>query len=99
MVFLVPSDTNSKTAYRVDLLAHNGAGECSCKDWSTRRGPNIKAGKPIGSRDCLCKHVIRARWFFLNDLLAAMAKSECTPPPKPPANDPAQNTTPADEPF
>lgn len=65
-----------KPAYRVDLIANGGASECSCKDWSTRRGPAIKAGEPIGTRRTLCKHGILARRHFLNALLKELSKQE-----------------------
>lgn len=77
MCYKLQSATNpKKPAYRVDLIANGGAGECSCKDWSTRRGPAIRAGEPVGTRRTLCKHAILARRHFLNGLLAELAKSE-----------------------
>jgi hypothetical protein len=79
MVFLVPSDRNPRIAYRVDLTAQDGAGQCSCTDWSTRRGPALRAGAEPWTEKSLCKHVRRAGRHFLRDLLQAMAKSESTP--------------------
>lgn len=80
MVFEVMSETarrRGKVAYyRVDLLAFDGAGQCHCKDWSTRRWPAIRDGKPHGTRATLCRHGILARRFFLNNLLTMMAKQE-----------------------
>lgn len=75
MVYSVESDTGT-AAYRVDLLANDGKGQCSCRDWETRRSPAIKAGDPIGSPSTMCKHVVRARGYFLNGLLAMMAREE-----------------------
>lgn len=77
MVYKLQSFTKPlKPAYRVDLIANRGAGECSCKDWSTRRGPAIRAGEPIGTRRTLCKHAIMARRHFLNALLVELSKAE-----------------------
>lgn len=74
MCFLVASETRSRAAYRVDLLAHGGIGECHCVDWGTRRWPVIRDGGRAA-----CKHVFAAREAFLNDLLSHMAKKECQP--------------------
>lgn len=76
MVFLVSSDRKESLKYRVDLTANNGASECSCRDWQTRRGPALRAGGEPWTDACLCKHTKRAGRVFLRDLLAAMAKSE-----------------------
>ena len=81
MVWLVPSERTPGQSYRVDLTANGGFGECSCIDWSTRRGLAIKAGAgEMGTRETACKHVLRTRRHFLNELLAAMAASECEVP-------------------
>ncbi len=82
MVFWVQSETHPKTKYRVDLIANNGAAECSCADWQTRKGPALKAGKPKWTRETCCKHCRKAAAHFMRDLFEAMAKSESTPPPK-----------------
>lgn len=73
MVYLVQSDTGD-TTYRVDLLAHGGKGQCSCRDWETRRSPAIRAGQQGPATRC--KHVNRVREFFLNSLLEKMAQQE-----------------------
>lgn len=74
-VYEVPSDSGKRT-YRVDLVAHAGAGQCSCTDWDTRRWPAIRDGKEHGTRATLCKHGIRVRRYFLNQVLAELAKKE-----------------------
>lgn len=76
MVYLVPSDRKASVKYRVDLTANDGAAQCSCADWNTRRGPNLKAGAESWTRETTCKHVRRAGRFLLRGLLKAMAKSE-----------------------
>ncbi len=80
MVYLCPSASNPTRSHRVDLLGMGGAGECSCKDWATRRGPAIKAGMPPGTRATLCRHVLAVRRHFLNGLLAEMSRQESNPP-------------------
>jgi hypothetical protein len=72
----VPSDRNPRVVYRVDLTAEGGYGRCSCTDWNTRRWPAIKEGKPMGTRETLCKHGMKARRHFLNKLLARLAQEE-----------------------
>jgi hypothetical protein len=75
-VYEVRSERNPRVKYRVDIVAEGGATRCSCKDWNTRRWPNIKAGKPHGLRSTLCKHGIAARRVFLNEMLATLARIE-----------------------
>ena len=75
MVYSVESDTGPHP-YRVDLLANGGIGQCSCRDWETRRSPAIRAGATIGTPASMCKHVLRARNYFLDGLLTTMAASE-----------------------
>ncbi len=79
MVYSVLS-SNGKKRYRCDLLYGEGAGRCECVDWDTRRGPNIAAGEPLGTRRTLCRHLILARRFFLQGLLQRLAQQEQTPP-------------------
>lgn len=78
-VYEVPSDRNARIYYRVDLTANDGAGECSCRDWATRRYPALKKGAPPLTQASCCKHQRRALWFFLRDLMPALAKQEQTP--------------------
>ena len=42
--YYVESWSSPQRPHCVDLLAYAGAGECSCKDWQTRRGPIVKPG-------------------------------------------------------
>jgi len=76
MIYLVPSDRKKAVKYRVDLLANAGFGECSCTDWATRRNAGIKSGGEMGTTATACKHVLKARRFFLNGLLQHMARGE-----------------------
>lgn len=79
-VYSVSSETNPNLPpYRVDLLANNGAGACSCIDHATRRQPNIDAGADPFSRECACKHVRAVQWYFLSTLLRALANREKVP--------------------
>lgn len=79
MVFHVRSARNPAKAYRVDLTANGGAGECSCPDWGIRRRPALRDGVEPWSPQATCRHVRLAGRHFLKGLLQAMAKSESTP--------------------
>ncbi len=76
MCFRVQSSRIPEWNYIVDLTGEEGRSTCTCIDWAVRRGPAIKAGGVIGTREVMCRHVIAARNYFLNGLLASMAKSE-----------------------
>jgi len=75
----VPSDRNAKVCYRVDLTANKGAGVCQCTDWVTRRQPALDRGEPPLTQPTMCKHLRRALWFFVRDLMPALAKQEQRP--------------------
>lgn len=74
MRFHVESWTKAQRPHVVDLLANDGAGECSCADWATRRGPALRAGAPMHTPETLCRHVQAAHRFFLRRLLPRMAR-------------------------
>jgi hypothetical protein len=78
-VYRVPSDTNPKASYRVDLLANEGAGWCECRDFATRRQPNLDAGVESLTKDTLCKHLRATQRAFLRGLLRALASEENRP--------------------
>ena len=73
MRYHVESWSRPRRPHVVDLLAYGGSGECSCTDWSTRRGPAVKAGESVG---IYCRHVLAARSYFLNGVLSAMANQQ-----------------------
>lgn len=77
MRYYVGSEGNPRGSYLVDLLSYEGRGECSCKDWSTRRWPAIRDG---GSDTC--KHVRAARDYFLNGLLRELSRQQREPQPR-----------------
>lgn len=76
MRFRVESWSKPQQPHMVDLLAHSGASQCSCVDWSTRRGPAIKGGALPGTPESMCRHVKAARHYFLNKLLKQMAADQ-----------------------
>lgn len=80
MCYWVSSDRNPRNKYRVDLLANNGAGGCSCADFRTRRQPAIDRGEPTWTETTTCKHTIKTARYFLRTLFRDMARSESTPP-------------------
>jgi len=79
MRFHVESWSSPQKPHLVDLLEYDGAGACSCTDWSTRRGPAIKAGCLPGLPETMCRHVAVARRVFLNQLLRQMATEHALP--------------------
>jgi hypothetical protein len=78
-VYAVPSDTSPKTKYRVDLLANNGAGFCSCTDFATRRQVNLDAGQCTLMVSTTCKHLRRTIRHFNRRLFAALSAEESRP--------------------
>ena len=79
LTWTVQSDSKPNVRYRVDLLANGGLGECSCKDWAMRRGPAGRAGGAPGTRATLCRHLIKVRRYFLNEVLRELAAKEERP--------------------
>ncbi len=75
-VYRVASNTKAGRYYLIDLVANGGLGECSCKDWQTRRGPAGRAGGSPGTRAVLCRHLITCRRHFLNQLFSELARYE-----------------------
>ncbi len=75
MVYGVLSSKGRKR-YRVDLIAEGGFGRCECPDFGIRRWPNIKPGAEMGTREVLCRHLIAARNYFLNELLKRQFEGE-----------------------
>lgn len=80
MRYSVESWTKAQRPHMVDLLAYQGAGECSCKSWVTQKWPLIrdKTGFP-GTPATMCRHVSAARLYFLNRLLCTMAHNHDHP--------------------
>lgn len=77
--YLVPSDSRPGQTYRVDLAANGGAGWCQCMDFSTRRQPALDRGEPILTAPTLCRHLRRAYWHFLREVMPAVAKRDDHP--------------------
>jgi hypothetical protein len=75
-VYAVPSESNPRVSYRVDIVANGGAGRCACTDFGTRRQPNLDAGMPMHTRDTSCKHVRAVHQYFLRELLSELAHIE-----------------------
>jgi len=79
MVYRVPSDSRPGRAYEVDLTSNQGAGFCPCKDFSTRRQPNLDAGCEPWTKPTVCKHLALAGHHFLRLLLKEMSHEENHP--------------------
>ncbi len=75
-VYDVASESNPADSYRVDLLANNGAGACSCTDFSARRQPALRNGAMPITPETVCKHLKAAHTHFLRGILKALAAEE-----------------------
>ena len=71
--YRVESWSKPDSPHLVDLFSYGGRGECSCKDWQTRRGPMVKKACKVGDPQSLCRHVKACRSAFLNSILPDMA--------------------------
>jgi len=80
--YMVPSDSHKGRGYEVDLTANNGGGHCPCRDFAFRRQPALDAGAPPLTQATMCRHLRLALWFFLRDLMPAIAKQEYSNPKK-----------------
>lgn len=70
----VQSWSNPNAPHMVDLSLYGGNGECSCRDFTTRRRPAILAGAVLFTRKTSCRHVIAARKYFTQETLGEMAR-------------------------
>jgi hypothetical protein len=67
--FYVRSRTPGEPPHLVDLAEYDGNGECACKHFEVRFKPDLERGI---NRDWLrCYHILRARGFVLNAIIAA----------------------------
>lgn len=73
--WLVESESHPTQPHLVDLGAYAGNGECSCKDFSTRRAPELKAGRRP-SPLTRCKHIKAARERLLNRVILTVTQQQ-----------------------
>lgn len=105
MRFLCSSWSHPKQPHLVDLSENQGNGCCSCIDYTTRRGPAIKAGADLFTRATSCRHLIAVRKYWamttLRDIAAHIKNQER--PPKyrrpEPAPTPQPETKPTRKPY
>ena len=71
LTYHVESAHDRQEPHLVDLLANEGAGECSCMDWQTRRWPLVRDGADIRSPLIECVHIRAAKRYFMNDIIAS----------------------------
>lgn len=71
--YSVESWTDPAHPHTCDLSLNKGNGACDCRDFVTRRGPAIKAGKPLFTKSTSCRHLIMARKYFTLATLTEMA--------------------------
>lgn len=67
--FRVPSDTLGAPPYLVHLDALNGNGECRCNDFTARKVVELRAGVLPNDLTTRCKHIRRARAYFLDKII------------------------------
>lgn len=70
--FLVASDKNQEK-YLVELQNAGWVGACNCMHFSVRCAPKIAGGER--GPELRCKHIRRAREFFLENVLPKLAKA------------------------
>lgn len=72
--FHVRSRRANQPPHLVELDAYNGNGRCSCEHFDHRFRPDLERGI---ARDWLrCHHILRARGFVLNTLIAASKRDQ-----------------------
>lgn len=71
--FYVESDSGAKP-YFVDLAQYGGVGCCDCPHFQFRCRPIVKDKtiNEFGLKQARCKHLRRAREYFLDELIARM---------------------------
>lgn len=75
-VYSVDSESDVGATYRVDLVANAGRGECSCRDFETRKAPAIRNGAAIRSDAATCKHIRAVQDYFLVEMLKMLSAKE-----------------------
>jgi len=75
-VFHVESWSNPKQAHRVDLLARDGFGLCTCAASQITAQKAIRDGATWYDKKSACRHTIACRRFFERQLYADLAKTE-----------------------
>lgn len=78
-MYAVPSASKPGDWHTVDLTANGGAGCCTCRDHQTRRQPALDRGEPILTQPTLCRHLRRAYWHFLREVMPNLAAQEDRP--------------------
>lgn len=70
--FLVESESHKGVSYIVDLMAYDGAGHCTCDDYSTRIGCfRAKDIEPVHKN---CKHLRAAFQFVGEELIRKLSE-------------------------
>ena len=72
--FRVRSDRDGRP-YLVDLSAFNGNGNCQCQDFQIRKLPELLKGAHGFGHVAMCKHIIRARDFFVDEIIQKLLAS------------------------
>lgn len=62
--------------HTVDLLAYGGNGECFCVSFCAVKREAIKNGSPLFSGETMCRHIIAARDYMINEILKDQSKRQ-----------------------
>ena len=69
--YLVPSRSKPGEVHLVDLVSYRRNGRCSCRDFSVRKEPRLRAGEEP-SNSLRCKHIHSARDAFIELILSEL---------------------------
>ena len=74
-VYQIRSETQKDVVYEIDILANDGLGNCSCKNFQFSRLPKFeRLGIPFDS--FRCKHLKRVRCHVLDLILSSYIQKE-----------------------
>jgi hypothetical protein len=65
--------------HTVDLLAYGGNGECDCISFCAEKRSGIKAGITLFTSQSMCRHIIAARDYLLNEILKDQSAAQLNP--------------------
>jgi hypothetical protein len=69
--FLVASESDNDIKYLVDIGENDAFGKCTCQHFDFRIQPAINSS----TRTIRCKHITKAREFFLDNLIKRMVSA------------------------
>lgn len=73
--FLVGSHSRDGESHLVDLLGHDGFGECACEHFGFSLGPQLRDGETPALP---CAHIIRAKIYLAEEVVRIMLDAALT---------------------